>query len=326
LEFVNSYLDSTFDIRDTRNDCASGIVSVLANKHKQSAQSPDAEPGFYQSILGHATERLDRGLSDPRLDQQPEIGMGLVYQAITVLEGGFPRQDKHIPRNVPVLHKAIAHGVPRVGWYAALSLERLVREHPYLSNDGHAIIRPLYKQWAYAILAKPLYVSALPVNQEYPQGLNNAIAILSVIRRCSFAVYGDDVQDIVRLIVATLQKLLGPDTGYASANDTIAALVVLQEILDKDHLALREHLPSIMENLIKAVARPTEVSGRKPPSAYCRKLSVQILSYLPSKFEEHYLLRYSLQINRLLAESCGDPVRDVRREAMAARERWAKIN
>lgn len=323
---MSSYLDSAFDLKDARNGHADGVVSVLANKHKQTPQNADNEPAFYQSVLVTAIERLDRGLSDTCLHQQPEIGMGVVYQAVTVFEGGFPRQDKHIRNYVPVLHKAIAHEVPRVGWYAALSLERLVREHPYLSNDGHAIIRPLYKQWAYAILAKPLYSSALPVNQDYPQGLNNAMAVLSVIRRCSFAVYGDDVQDVVRLIVATLQKLLGPDTGYASASDAIAALVVLREILDEDHLALREHLPSIMENLIKVVARPVDGSGRKPPSASCRKLGVQILSGLPSKFEERYLLRYSLQINRLLAESCGDPVRDVRREAMAARERWARLD
>ena len=57
-----------------------------------------------------------------------------------------------------------------------------------------------------------------------------------------------------------------------------------------------------------------------------RKLALQALGALPKKFEERYLLPYVLQLRRMLALACGDPVREVRQVARLARGNWAKVS
>jgi DNA repair/transcription protein MET18/MMS19 len=297
-------------------DIPGAIATILANKYKGGPTTPDPDRVLFKNALGVCQGNIQKAMTQNAGD----ISMFkfVLRGAMPVFAGGLARQDKDLISVIPTLHEAIGQETAEAGMAAARALELLVLEKPYLRTETHAIVRPLYKQWAYANVVKPMYPLALPVSQAVPQAKNYTVAILSILKHCAFAVYEDDVQDIIRMLMASLSEML-----TSRSSDAHAALKVLQDILRNDHQALKDHLTAVIDNVVKAVQRPSEGTTAAP--VVCRKIGVQILAELPAKFEEQYLLRYSLRINRLLTESCGDPVREVRRAAIVARESWAKV-
>ncbi len=57
----------------------------------------------------------------------------------------------------------------------------------------------------------------------------------------------------------------------------------------------------------------------------CRKLVLDFFRRLPATYEAHTLILYRKQLLRPLSTACGDPVREVRRVALAARQSWENL-
>jgi DNA repair/transcription protein MET18/MMS19 len=66
-------------------------------------------------------------------------------------------------------------------------------------------------------------------------------------------------------------------------------------------------------------------SARNSAAPGCRKLVLQLLAELPGRFEVRQLLSHAPQMQRMLATASGDPFREVRRAALAARESWMRV-
>lgn len=304
-------------------------------------------------------------------------------RVLPILVGAIPRQERAILPLIPLVHKAI--GLPNpVGNALAHEIDAVVDDNVYLQTNMHAIIKPLYKQWAYAHLVKPMYALATPVGADTQLSPEDAkistehytIAILSILKHCPFAVYESDIEPLVTMISAVLR-----DTN--DVQRIRLALHLLQQILRNDASSLKYHLRAILNALtqvyrvnLKPSGKPPKVGAarqelyreelghpgrdygmsrpltpdpdleglrirnkavsqkdganqteevKQPPSKLniaCRKLVLELVGEMPSKFEDRYVMPFKGDMNHFLDSCCGDPVRELRRVAVEAREAW----
>lgn len=220
------------------------------------------------------------------------------------------------------------------GEQMARALGMIVSPKEHLSPENHAVIKTIYKQWVYARLVKTLIPSAFPVSQDAPRNTIYTISILSILRHTPFAVYEDDLDQLVRILIAAVVAL--PDWA-----DIEVSLRILIEVVDAKAPVLADHLKALVDGAVKTL---TTASSRKPKDAGadvaskpaarpsdrgspkgCRKQALVLLSRLPTKYDERHLLPYCPSLTRILAAACGDRVREIREVAQVARENWSNV-
>lgn len=245
--------------------------------------------------------------------------------AMNVIAGATARQDRNVLSILPALHQAIASQHSN-GEIVAKSMGTIVQQNNLLVPENHAVVRRFYKQWAYSHLARPLYDDALPGAKDAHTADRYRVAILSVVRNCPFNVYQDDLEPLVRLLVTALTADRSVLSEEASRTQVIAALEILVEILSNEPDALKGHLREVIGGTTRVYQECSQRNaGGVSSRTACRKLALQVLGAIPTRFEERYTLPYSPPTQRMLAVACGDAVRKVREVARTARANWAKV-
>ncbi|KAK0730712.1 Dos2-interacting transcription regulator of RNA-Pol-II-domain-containing protein [Lasiosphaeris hirsuta] len=314
-----------------QSEIRASIGSILANKYKGGPSTSDPEVQTVKRVLVFWGEEIRKATTSD--GTEPKIFQALNCIAMHIIAGATARQDKAVVDLIPVFKAAIGseHANSEI---VARSLGVLVKDSELLKADNHAIIRRFYKQWAYSHLAKPLYPLASPSADGASAATRYRTAILSIVSNCSFNVYEADVEPLVRLLITTLTERSGLSQRVLS-QQLVSALEILVEILSNEPDALKGHLKAIIgggmkiyEECLPENKHKAEAGGepaRRRNLIMARKLVLQVLGAVPKKFEERYLLPYSLQLQRMLGLACGDPVREVRQIARLARGNWLKV-
>lgn len=372
--------DDTYTLNSDISQGQAWIVALLVNKYKPSPSGMD-----FKQVVQFWQSRLEKNMASYNVEGT-EAAIDL-ERVLPVLVGAFPRQERAVLPLIPLVHKAI--GLPNaVGTALACEIDAVVDDNGYLQTDMHAVIKPLYKQWAYAYLVKPMYDLAVSASSDAQLSREDAarsaeqytIAILSILKHCPFAVYESDIEPLVTMILAVLRT-------SDSVQHIRLALYLLQQVVRNDAAALKYHLRVILNalqqvyrvNLMPAsnaqpkmgmerqklyrdqlaapgsndnyryhlapyystnpptpdpdlstppvhqsTATQTE-QPRQPPSktnVACRKLALELVGDIPGKFEDRYVMPFKGDMNHFLDSCCGDPVRELRRLAVEAREGW----
>ncbi|KAK3330424.1 Dos2-interacting transcription regulator of RNA-Pol-II-domain-containing protein [Apodospora peruviana] len=316
------------------SEIRAAIGAILANKHKGGPSTSDPQSETIKRVLDFWGNQMKIATTSNDIDTTTfgELNKISMY----ILAGATARQDKNVLGLVPVLHAAI-RSQHQNGEIIAQSLGILVKDNDLLSTENHAVVKRFYKQWAYNYLAKPLYELALPTKTEAWQAARYSTAVLSVVSNCPFKVYEDDLEPLIRLLITTLNNRFNL-SRQVSLVHRVSALETLVEILMNEPDSIKGHLKAIIsgavnvhqdasqereekfKDLVKGAPRNNDLH-----LVMCRRLVLQLLGGIPTKFEERHLLPYTLQMKRMLATASGDPVREVRKTALLARETWAKI-
>ncbi|KAK4218781.1 MMS19 nucleotide excision repair protein [Rhypophila decipiens] len=303
----------TKDITPASTEIRAAIGAILANKYKG---PPSISPCFLKELVNTATTSIEH--------VDPKTFEANIKIAMNILAGAAARQDKYIVEAVPLLRAAISSPSPN-SEIAAQSLGIIVQDNEFLTAENHAVVKRFFKQWAYNYVAKPLFELALPKPQSDPAtGAKYTTAILSLVRNCPFTVYQDDLEPLIRLLITSLAKGSPGLTNQEIARKrTVSALEILVEVLTNEPDSVKGHLKPIITNgmnLYNDISREHDLQ-----LVMSRKLVLQLLGAIPTKFEERHLLPYAPQMKRMLATACGDSVREIRKTAIIARENWSKI-
>ncbi len=317
-----------------QSEVRASVGLVLANKYKGGPSTSDPESQTIQKILGFWANQLRQQSTSEETNFETFASLNTI--AMNIIAGAIARQDKNVLDLIPVLKEAIA-GDTASSEIVARSVGILVKDNDLLSAENHAVVRRFYKQWVYSHFAKPLYALALPGKEGHTAAKRYRTAILAIVSNCSFSVYEADLEPLTRLLITTLSDSSG-SSGQTSPEQLVSALEVLVEILSNEPDVLKSHLKAIVsgaldaydaclpENFNKAKgAAPSSAAKRDLGSTTARKLVLQALGALPKKFEERHLLPYAPRLQRTLALTCGDPIREVRQIARLARVNWAKV-
>ncbi|SPQ19382.1 dcc86b40-8844-4b3b-a523-be8dc16f91f1 [Thermothielavioides terrestris] len=305
------------------SDIRAAIGAILANKYKGGPSTSDPEVVVMRRVFDFWANWMKEATTSAPLDREAFHAHSTV--AMNVLAGAAARQDKHVLNLVPALHQAAASQHLN-GEIVAQSLGLVVKQNELLSPNNHAVVKRFYKQWAYSHLAKPLLQDAQPAAADSHTAARYRLAILSMVSNCPFAVYQDDLEPLIRLLVTALNNHAGLSEEVAWSQ-VAAALEILADILANEPDALKGHL----RETIGGASRVYQECSRKIEAVQpvtrtrCRKLALQVLGAIPTRFEERYVLSYSPPTQRMLAVACGDPVRNVREVARKARASWAKV-
>ncbi|OLN81119.1 MMS19 nucleotide excision repair protein-like protein [Colletotrichum chlorophyti] len=231
-----------------------------------------------------------------------------------------------------------------IGNILARNLEFIFAPQPVLSKAFYGEIKPLWLQRAYFELIKPMLPKAWPAGSNSPDDMlvaaNYSIAVLAAVKHIPFAVYEDDVEDLIRIALCAIRYLPPLD-------DVQAGLSVLVEITEKSPDRAKPFLKSIIEACMSVFARaasqPTkgELQGvelswmpqnyvpqvdSSHARAQCRSIVVRLLGVLPQLFEHRHLLDSAAHGRRMLSQASGDSVREVRKAALHARQNWENVH
>ncbi|KAL2019497.1 hypothetical protein VTK56DRAFT_9613 [Thermocarpiscus australiensis] len=312
------------------SDIRAAIGAILANKYKGGPSTSDPESLVMKRVLEYWGNWLKEATTSASMDLENFQLLNAV--TMNVIAGAVARQDGRVLDLIPALHQAAASQHEK-GEIVAKTIGTIVKQNDILSPENHAVVRRFYKQWAYSHLAKPLYQDAQPAAKNAQTAARYRLIILSVVRNCQFSVYQDDLEPLIRLLVTALSSRNGLSEEVAWAQ-VVSALDILVDVLSNEPDALKGHLREIIGGTTKVYQecaaqkrRTTAGPAAQPTSSRttCRKLALQVLGAIPTKFEERHVLQYAPPTHRLLAVACGDPVRKVREVARWARGNWAKI-
>ena len=323
---------SNFGPSPVRESEVRGAIGViLANKYKGGPKTIDPDYSVMKQVVEYWSKWLqDVTASSAR--ENSELFHASNTIAMNVIAGAVARQDKHVLDLIPVLHQAAASQHPN-GEILAKSAGTIIKGNGFRNPDNHAIVKRFYKQWAYTHLAKPLLQPAQPGgSQDAHAAARYRVLVLSVVSSCPFTVYQDDLDPLIRLLVTALTNRAGLASEEVAWGQVVAALEILVEILSNEPGALKGHLREVIGGTTKVYqesasqAKQQKIGGGNAATrTACRKLALQVLGAIPTRFEERHILAHAPPTQRMLAVACGDPVRKVREVARVARGNWAKV-
>jgi DNA repair/transcription protein MET18/MMS19 len=296
------------------------IGTILANKYK--SRPSNAEPGTHP--IKRVLEFWAKYLREAVLPKSTDTDFrGAHIMAMHVLAGVLARQDKIALDFVPVLQEVLAAESNKAEDLAR-SMGMLVKDLDFLQPENHARVNKLHKQWAYSHFIKPLYERAVPTSTG-PAAVRYAIAVLSAVEHCQFPVYQDDLQILNRLIITMLST-------RPASSEVASALATLHEILQNEPSSLQEHTHTVITSVLgiyqaargESPAVRNVANTRRVELAKCRRQALLILRIIPAHFEQE-ILPLSPKVQRLLAVASADPVRELRKLAISAREAWGKL-
>ncbi|KAI0099084.1 Dos2-interacting transcription regulator of RNA-Pol-II-domain-containing protein [Nemania sp. FL0031] len=225
-----------------------------------------------------------------------------------------------------------------MGRQLAQYLGVMVKDLHCLSKPNHAIRKKLAMGWLYHRYVEPLLDLCISDGWESERSaVHRSIATFELVRHMKFHIFKHDVAKLVRIGIRSLSTFhVGPETA--------ALLVVLNTILDEDPDQLQNHLTALIKGLASLyeaaivaaranTARRAGVPGdgsegssvslTEDPVISTRWHVVRFFSKFVEKgYATHILVPHAKGVKRLLATACGDPVREIRRNAVAARRAW----
>ncbi|RYP25158.1 hypothetical protein DL765_000039 [Monosporascus sp. GIB2] len=278
-------------------------------------------------------------------DSAPEIPDAVrVFRSILHFLSGDIARFQTDPKMNSVLRLVCddAPSNPTMGRQLARNLGLLLSPKECLQRENHAVRKRLGEAWIYHQAVQPHLGKCFPdpasdssssaqgqQEQEEQDTINRAVATFALLRHARYEHYADDVAQIIRVAIRSLGTL-----EFRGA-EMESCLVVLVGVLEKDPEALKDHLAGLTRGMIKVYTEAKVLGGGRrgaplsPRDANslntCRKLVLDFFRKLPAIYEAHSLLPYRNQLLRPLSLSCGDPVREIRRTALAARQAWENL-
>ncbi|KAL8416818.1 hypothetical protein RB596_007097 [Gaeumannomyces avenae] len=300
-------------------DC---ILTVIANKWIPGSSVSAPARQAWKAVISSLESAAQEANTGMRLERYSRI--------LAVLAGAIARRDQDIDQLatlVSALPASFGHGE-----YMARCLEDLVSCKDRLEPENHVVIKPLYKQWLYVRFASSKLQSSFPITQEKPDGEVQAIAVIRILKHMDFCVYEEDIETVIRVAIAGVSSL-------HNYGDIEAALDVLREVLKHSPGTMKGQIKAVVSGAIEALKcglkqSPGLVAGLEIPARFrregsparCRDAILLLLKDLAQSFDEGLLGQYSASMSRVLGDACGDPVREVRQSALAARRSWASIS
>ncbi|KAF9876473.1 DNA repair transcription protein [Colletotrichum karsti] len=325
----------------------SAILTIIANKYPVDKLS---------EIVSMVERQMEFVVGNGSLSEEEEDETGFLEHEKNRLPGENPAQARaNLARPVyaitaGVLRRYTGNAFKKVllaiqrgpanketGHTLARNLEIVFAPYDSLRKEYFGQVKPLWLQRAYFELVKPMLAKAWPAGSNSPEDMlvaaNYSIAVLAAVKHIPFAIYEDDTEDLVRLILCAVRYL-------PSGGDVQAGLRVLEEIAHNSPDRIKPFLKSIIEACISIFTRgdsQTENSSWMPAGympfdhsnvaqAQCRCLVIRVLGLLPPQFEHRHLLDSASQVRRMLSQASGDRVREVRKAALVARQAWAEVN
>jgi DNA repair/transcription protein MET18/MMS19 len=310
------------------------MIAVLANKYQ-----PSPSTFTFKQVVQFWRDRIVQDL--PSWNPPTQVMLTFdIGRVLDILIGAARRQEKEVLGLIPFVHKLL--GIPDFpGDAVAEEMGRLIGEEEVLQSEGHAVIKPLYRQWVYAHVVKPMYEHAFPIKSDASEAVTTAAerhtaAILLMLKHCPFAVYEPDTDRLVSMILVVLKTM-------HEGEFTRLALGLLHEIMRNDHKALRYHIRAIIDALTEVykahLGPPKATAGtenkelehiaaskkdKRPLSkaAACRREALEMLGDMAELFEDRYIMPFRGTMNQFLNSCCGDPVRELRWIAHQSRDKW----
>jgi DNA repair/transcription protein MET18/MMS19 len=276
-------------------------------------------------------DAFDAAVKAPSSSESKLIG------AIFATVAGIIRQCKgrELAKLTTKIREGLQHQI--VGHIFARSIEIIFGPYPSLTKEYHAQIKPLWRQKAYFEIIKPMLLEAWPKTASDPQQTlavaNHSIAVLSAVKHLAYQIYEDDTEDLVRLILCSLQYL-------PVGQDAEAGLKILKEITNEAPHRIKPFLKSVVDTcmaILSGISVSKEAETRWLPTGYsrpghlqeldasCRSLAIELLGQLPKKYEAGEILGSAPRVRRILAQTSGDRVREVRKMALMARATWIDV-
>ncbi|KAL0936472.1 DNA repair transcription protein [Colletotrichum truncatum] len=326
----------------------SAILTILANKY------PIEKLSEIVTMIEH---QMNFVVGDGSLSKEEESQTGFLEHEANRTPGGNPAQARaNLARPVyaitaGVLRRYTGNAFKQVlsaiqqgpanretGHILARNLEIVFAPYESLKRDYFGQVKSLWLQRAYFELVKPMLAKAWPAGSNSPEdtliAANYSIAVLAAVKHIPFAIYEDDTEDLVRLILCAIRYL-------PSGGDVQAGLQVLEQIAQKSPDRIKPFLKSVIDACMsictRGGSRTSDDSSWMPAGympfdhssihqAQCRCLVIRLLGLLPPQFEHRHLLDSASHVRRMLSQASGDRVREVRKAALVARAAWAEIN
>jgi len=318
LGIVPVNLFDDFDRLDSLSDRAllarNSIASLVANKYTQGEPGTPSRKGWDDAIA-FVNARLSGANSGMLTPAQFSRVVAFLAGALARLDPGAKAATDFLV-SIPRFRSGREE--------MARSMGQMLLANENLDPESLAIVKPLYKQWVYTRIVRPLIAAAQPAGGESPDSKVSVIALLALLRHTPFAMYEEDAEPLTRVLVTAVTRL-------ADWEDIAIVYELLTTMVEHNGQALKGHLDTVVDGATKAFRLATTAGGRKSgdasraAAAACRRQIVRLLSRLPTCYEQRYLLHLSPSATRMLSTACGDSVRQIREAAQLARENWATV-
>ncbi|KAI0889469.1 Dos2-interacting transcription regulator of RNA-Pol-II-domain-containing protein [Annulohypoxylon maeteangense] len=313
---------------DTTRAALDISLAILSNKLRiEDKVNSQAKVQIQQTLVDTLTSILNKE-SRSKLDASTDI---CTFRSILYFLAGDVARFRSSPPEQNVLLKMVCDKVPlepTLGRQLASNFQVLVSPKECLEKANHAIQKRLSGEWLYFQAVQPYLKECFPnsgLNETVT--INRAVAIFAVLKHLKYEQYASDIGQIVRVGIRSLSTF---DTGI----EMESCLSVLLQILEKEPIQLREHLPGLISGIIiayeTAKKKPKATESEWYPTAkaqekgrvLCRKFALEFFQKLPRTYEAQYLVPHRQKLLRPLSTACGDSVREIRRTALAARIAW----
>ncbi|ODA80414.1 hypothetical protein RJ55_03372 [Drechmeria coniospora] len=300
------------------------ILANLANKH-----GLEANDDLMAALERHLKDSLDQATTGlaPRAEYASERAVTIYVVIGALVQRCTGEQTQGL---LKLLFKA--PNDLSVGDQLARGMEHVIAYDQVYGGLG-SMKKALWKQKLWYDLVEPMVNAAIGMSQDIQTPLlksNYGIAALHMARSIPFSIYEDDADKLVRVALSVAADM---DVGA----DALAAINVLNQILEKAPELMQGHLRSLINVCISLVSDGRVTNRQLPawmPESYgpantdgqtkveCGQLAVNILEELPQRFEPRHLVPFSRMVKRELSVACGHLFRDVRKHARLAKSRW----
>ena len=296
------------------------ILTILANKYKIETVEPVMEV-VNQQVEVILTKDADNSTL-VKATSIFAIAVGMLRRYSGKHASGLLRLLRDSPKS------------PTMGQTLSRRLEMVIAPQKPLTKENFAVVKPLWMQKLYFELAKPMIRQALGQDstiQDRVIRCNLSIGTLMLVKHMPFSIYEEDAESILRIAIFVAQTIgTGPDV--------VAALDVLRNILVEASEKSEPHLASLIAICISAFSSNPHIAPEWLPTDYAPtstgdvesqaescEIALEILGGLPKMFEARHLVPLAPRVERELTFACGNPMRNVRKLARAARAAWKEL-
>lgn len=211
---------------------------------------------------------------------------------------------------------------PTYGSMAARGFAVLLGEDELLNKQNYAVQRLLSKQKIF-FLVVPKLVEVFKGSEQAIKP-NYLVALSNILRYIPSKIFLPSLLQLVPLLLQSLD-LPTPVGDQGAVDVKLATLSTLSITILESANALQAHVSSLITRLL-ATATYSRDRGSSGAPRRVRKEALRCLRIFPGTLRNELVLPYKRQIVRGLVVCLDDPKREVRKEAVECRARWAQLD
>jgi len=312
------------------------VGALIANKYREDPNDANST-SYVHTIITAYDDFISSAVWNSARPSAAEFEVQFVT-AMRTVAGAAVRLHRTVLELVPNLRDAMSSG-SSYGEIIARNLGALVdvdycpigaeeaaeraRTSIFRPGNHTVTIKPLFKQWLYNHLVKPLYERAGP--QATGGVANFSTAIVTFVVHCPFAVWSDDLDAVVRAaLLAIRDRASLEDKDFAIMAKALNILKAIPEVEADD--ALGGHVAALVDGATRAYFR-ANMGGdaRRPERKECRTRALELLEAIPARIDHVRLVPHVPQMYQFLADACGGRSRELRQLALKAKDKWEAV-